>query len=124
MKNSAQFNPLDNEPEVLPPYRPNARNSDPETSHEAAEENRQVHFNRQCREVLKIVKKHPGRSSKHLAELAFADWLNGGDLASRPPDRYAIARRLSDLRELGKVENRYDKGKEIRCATGILWWPV
>ena len=110
---------------VIVPYRPNARNSDPETSHEAAEENRQVHFNRQCREVLKIVNRHPGRSSKHLAELAFEDWLDRTvDLVSRPPDRHAIARRLSDLREIGKVENRYEAGKEIRCATGILWWPV
>ena len=111
------------------PWRPGARLTDPDTSHEADEKQRQ-RFGKQAREVLAIVKRHPGRSSKHLATIIYAEYLNSEIRNDRlPMDRYAIARRLSDLREIGRAENRYhaelghpDFGKICRSPTGILWW--
>ena len=109
--------------------RPGARVTDPETSHQADEKTRKGTFNAQCREVFQIVKKHPGKSSKQLAAIIYAEWLGSGNMERKPLDRYQIARRLSDLRELGKVENRYhaelghpEFGQICKSPTGIRWW--
>lgn len=111
------------------PLRPGARTTDPETSHQADAETRKGKFNAQCREVFQIVKKHPGKSSKALAAIVYSEWIASGDMTSKPLDRYQIARRLSDLRELGKVENRYyaelghpEFGQICKSPTGIMWW--
>lgn len=64
---------------------PRSRRSDPETSHEAAEQvRRSGELGRQQRAVLEAVKAHPGKTAVELARLAGLD-------------RYAVSRRLPEL---------------------------
>jgi hypothetical protein len=65
----------------------------------------------QCRAALALVVAHPGKTSMELAAL--------GTL-----DRYQLARRLPDLREIGRVRNGEDR---VCTASGRLastWWPA
>ncbi len=72
---------------------PLARNSDPISSFEAAEELvNSGELETQNRQVLTALKLHPGLSSKKLAEVS---GLN----------RYTVARRLPGLRDKGQVQN-------------------
>lgn len=74
----------------LPPL---ARNSDPLSSFEAAEELVESgRLGKQEQEVLAALKLHPGLSSKRLAETC--------DL-----NRYTVARRLPGLRDKGLAKN-------------------
>ena len=91
---------------------PAARNTDPVTSHLAAQAvtesgSRQSH-NQQC---LKEVRKNPGASS---AKIAKATGL----------DRHEAARRLSDLNGIS-----VEKGEPARCKLCkgklcVTWWPI
>lgn len=99
-----------NPPKLLPcwDHFP-AAYSDPKTSHIAAVKSLD-RINRQCQEVLAALKGADGSTSDELANAAAG--LN----------RYATARRLSDLRHQGLVrqgEARLSKVSKRLCVT---WW--
>ena len=109
-------------------YRPptrRARNTDPETSHEAAT-NAEVTglITRQARECLKYLIKFPGRTSAELGVLA-KDGAGGlpplGDRA-----RHIFGRRLPELAklEVGLAE----RGERRKCTAhgtnAVTWWPT
>lgn len=79
---------------------PAARNSDPVTSHLAAEEITAsgVRFSQQ-RQVAHAVRRHPGHTSQELAELTGLD-------------RYMLARRLPECETAGRVR----KGPMRNCS--------
>lgn len=88
-----------------------ARNSDPDTSHEAAERiTESGERERQAQRVLLCVKLYPGRTSAEIAGLMFED-------------RQMPARRLPELVTAGAVE----RGPKRKCAVAetnaITWWP-
>ena len=87
---------------LFPEHRRLARNSDPETSHEAAQKAvRSGTVGRQCALVLDLVRAWPNSTSGELA------WY------SAELDRYAVSRRLADLHTKGLVE----KGPSRVCRS-------
>ena len=91
---------------------PAARNTDPVSSHLAAEEvTVKGTRGRQQRVVLWAVAANPGRTSRELASIC--------DL-----DRYQVARRLPELENAGLLE----KGPMRRCSAGrreaVTWKAV
>lgn len=89
-----------------------ARNTDPETSHEAARHMVDSGARRaQQQRVAAAVRKHPGLTSRELAEVAGMD-------------RHMVARRLPELEGDGIVVHgapRKCRISEMRCQT---WLPV
>lgn len=89
-----------------------ARNTDPETSHEAARHMVDSGARRaQQQRVAAVVRKHPGLTSRELAEVAGMD-------------RHMVARRLPELEADGIVVHgapRKCRISEMRCQT---WLPV
>jgi hypothetical protein len=87
---------------------PRSRRSDPETSHEAADEvRRSGELGRQQLAVLAAVKRWPGLTSLELA-------------ARMQVSRYVTARRLPELSPWVR------KGPEFRVVNGrrhVTWWP-
>ena len=55
--------------------------------------------------AMELVEKYPGRSSKQLAELGKVD-------------RYMLAKRLPELREMNLVRTTHEGKDDMR------WWPV
>lgn len=104
------FDDLHREP-LAPPVSPKlaaARRTDPESSHEAAEQmNESGAANRQRERVVDLVFQHPGLTSKELAEKC-------DDL-----DRHQIARRLPEAEQVGQVERREGAGRNKQ----VTWWP-
>ena len=98
--------------------KPVARRQDPESSKAAG---RAVTASGcregQLRQVLELVKRHPGSTSLELAASAERD----GDASL---DRYVIARRLPELESAGLVK----RGQERSCTVGrrsaLPWWPA
>lgn len=89
-----------------------ARNTDPDTSHEAAERiTESGERARQAQRVLLCVTLYPGRTSAEIAGLMFAE-------------RQMPARRLPELVTAGAVE----RGPKRKCAVAetnaITWWPA
>lgn len=92
---------------------PNARITDPESSHVAGEENTASgERESQMQRVLTAVRNGPGRTSLEMARINYLD-------------RYVVARRLADLEHLGLVH----KGdmRPCLCAknnrAAVTWWP-
>jgi len=91
---------------------PAARNSDPETSHLAAEEiTKSGKRKAQQQKVLNAVKKFPNRTSAEIA--------NRSKL-----DRYAVARRLPELATAGLVKRGNARQCRINHRQAIVWSPV
>ena len=94
------------------------RNTDPESSHEAAERvTRSGKAASQRERVYGAVKLHPGWPARGLADfLAFLD-----SRLSRSEWYYAVCRRLSELRSKGLIrsELREHEGKKLQH-----WYPV
>lgn len=91
---------------------PAARNTDPETSHLAAEENtRSGRRAVQQHAVLAAVMAQPGLTSRELAQAAGMD-------------RYVVARRLPEL-EAAKIV-RKGGARECRVSKrrAVTWWPA
>lgn len=91
---------------------PIARETDPETSHFAAEEvTASGRRATQQHSVLAAVRANPGRTSLELAEVMRSD-------------RYMVARRLPELEAAGLVW----KGPARKCVVGnrmaVTWWPA
>ena len=82
------------------PDAPRARRSDPLSSHRAADAIA-PHLSGQRRAVWEALKRHPGRSSKELAEVSGLD-------------RYLIARRLPELEQFGLVERVGSDSRDVR----------
>ena len=82
------------------PDAPRARRSDPESSHRAATEVA-PHLSGQRRAVWEALSRHPGRSSKELAEVSGLD-------------RYMVARRLPELEQYGLVERAGSGSRDVR----------
>ena len=92
--------------------RPLARNTDPMTSHQAAEDaaksGRVVsHIDR----IVSAIKEHPGKTSAELAQITGLE-------------RHEAARRTSDAHALAMVV----KGRARKCSlsnrNAMTWWPV
>lgn len=89
-----------------------ARASDPATSHQAARESAASETRRsQLRLVMEAVKVAPGLTSAELG--AFLNM-----------DRYAVARRLPELRRVGLVTNGPAKHCSRTGKVGITWNPT
>lgn len=93
-----------------------SRASDPATSHAAADAAAGL-AERQKRDTLAVLDRHQGLTSRELAETEAA--------RSYGLDRYALARRLSELRDRdGRVRN----GPPRRCGQSgrqaLTWWVV
>ncbi len=91
---------------------PAARNTDPETSHLAAEENtlsgrRAV----QQHAVLAAVMAHPGLTSRELAQAAGMD-------------RYVAGRRLPELEAAKRVRKGEARECRVSKRRAVTWWPV
>jgi len=88
---------------------PRCRNTDPETSREAADN---APIGEQCTDVLIALRQHPGVSSRRLAELSGLD-------------RHTVGRRFSELRLKGLAHKRLDPftGKASRDEYGERVWP-
>lgn len=92
---------------------PNARATDPESSHLAGDHVTLSGVRAtQGQVVLQAVKQAPGRTSREISH-PFGMSL----------DRYAVARRLADLEDMGLVY----KGESKRCliagTMAVTWWP-
>lgn len=89
---------------------PAARNSDPVTSHLAAEEITAsgVRFSQQ-RQVADAVRRHPGHTSQELAELTGLE-------------RYMLARRLSECETAGTVKRGEPKRCSVTGRQALTWW--
>jgi len=97
---------------------PAARNTDPETSHAAADNitssgKRASHQ----RQILDLLRRCDGRTSAELAVLAEREGFPH-------LDRHEVARRLSDLDKAGLVR----KGASVVCKAhgtrAVSWWCV
>jgi hypothetical protein len=89
---------------------PRSRRSDPETSHEAAEQvRRSGDLGRQQLAVLEAVKRWPGLTSLELA-------------ARLNLDRYQVARRLPEIEAALRV--RRGDIKSINGRNHLTWWPL
>lgn len=91
---------------------PIARESDPETSHLAAEEvttsgRRAV----QQHAVLAAVMAHPGLTSRELAQAAGMD-------------RYVVARRLPELEAAKRVRKGEARECRVSKRLAVTWWPA
>lgn len=83
-----------------------ARNTDPESSHEAAESFEKVAAGQQRQQVIDAVYKWPGKTSKELAAL-------DGEL-----DRVQFARRLPECEDMGEIHRVKEGRKELRWFPG------
>lgn len=91
---------------------PIARETDPETSHLAAEEvttsgRRAV----QQHAVLAAVMAQPGLTSRELAQAAGMD-------------RYVVARRLPELEAAKRVRKGEARECRVSKRQAVTWWPV
>ena len=87
---------------------PRARNTDPETSHEAADAIKASgELGRQQMAVLAAVRRWPGLTSLELG-------------ARMKLDRWAVARRLP---ELEGVHVRKGEAKTVNGRRHVTWWP-
>jgi predicted transcriptional regulator len=97
----------------LAPRHP-ARQSDPVSSHYAAEEAVSSGLvGRQAGAVLQALRRFPRSTSRELSE-------------SSGIDRYAVGRRLSELRDAGLVDR--DDGDQRKCLVAgrkaCVWWCI
>lgn len=91
-------------------FRRRRREADPETSNIAA---RKVapHLADLQRDVLALVKQHPGRTAMELAR------IYGG------PDCRTIGRRLPELVEQGRLSRGDPRACEETGREATTWWP-
>ena len=90
---------------------PRARNTDPASSHEAANRQRKGRANSDAMIVLACVKTMPGATS---AELAMFYGL----------DRHMVARRLPDMEERGLVKRGAIRKCKAHGTNAVMWWPA
>ena len=98
--------------DLFTPSTARARNTDPATSHEAAaqvERSGSAEVDRV--RALQAVHQWPGSTSAELADRIGMD-------------RHAIARRLPELREAGKVENGDKRACCIKGTAQMTWWAM
>lgn len=89
-----------------------ARATDPATSHAAGVRVTQDGTRaRQAREVAEAVRETPGHTS---AEIAGIHGL----------DRYAVARRMTDVERAGLVSRGAPKKCDCSGRFAVTWWPV
>jgi hypothetical protein len=89
---------------------PAARSTDPATSHEAAKRvTRSGLRHRQMDDVVGLVERFPGRTSKELAEISMLD-------------RHMIARRLPDAEKVGLVMRGRPKVCSVSGGRAVTWW--
>ena len=88
---------------------PRARNTDPASSHEAANRQRKGRANTDAMIVLACVKTMPGATS---AELAMFYGL----------DRHMVARRLPDMEERGLVKRGEIRKCNAHGTNAVTWW--
>lgn len=92
-----------------------ARNSDPETSHEAAaKHNRSGNSAKHCIIVLRLVRLSPGLTAVELHASQDVSDL----------ERHEISRRLSDLERAGQVQKGPERKCEIRGTSMVTWYSV
>jgi hypothetical protein len=102
---------LFNEPVVPRVETPAARNTDPETSHEAAEAITASGVrHRQAKDVARAVRFYPGRTSAEIAALLMMQ-------------RHIPARRLPELETGGVVERGPKRKCTVAGTNAITWWP-
>lgn len=89
---------------------PRARNTDPSSSHEAADRQRKGSANTDAMVVLACIKAMPGSTS---AELAMFYGL----------DRHMVARRLPDLEERQLVRRGEIRKCKAHGTNAVTWWP-
>lgn len=89
---------------------PRARNTDPASSHEAAERQRKGRADSDAMAVLACVKTMPGATS---AELAMFYGL----------DRHMAGRRLPDLEERQLVRRGAIRKCKAHGTNAVTWWP-
>lgn len=98
---------------------PRSRATDPDTSHEAADQIRRTgELGRQQLAVLDAVRRWPGRTSAELGKL-IADDL--GQDATRW--RYTVARRLPELAPI-HVRRMKPRACEATGNPATTWWPA
>jgi len=87
---------------------PRARNTDPKTSHEAAEFIRGTAKKQQSK-AAEAVRTYPGQTSQELADLTGLD-------------RYMLARRLPEVE--GSLVSKGDTRRcQVSGRTATTWWP-
>lgn len=90
-----------------------ARRSDPETSHEAAQEVTDSGSADQQRSIVAaLVRKYPSRTSDELAQL------------TPRLDRWQAARRLPEVERAGLIQRGEARHSEVSGRKGVTWWPV
>lgn len=99
------------EPAVPRVETPAARNTDPDTSHEAAEAiTASGERHRQAQDVARAVRFYPGRTSAEIASLLMVH-------------RQMPARRLPELETGGVVERGPKRKCSVAGLNAITWWP-
>lgn len=98
------------------PYFPRARTTDARSSHEAAAAVEKSGLAKaQAQRVLAGIRRHPGSTSMELSRAARIE-------------RYAVARRLPELAEVGLVEKILPTDATAPCSVSgkraIRWRPV
>jgi CRP-like cAMP-binding protein len=89
-----------------------ARRTDPDTSHDAAEDvEREGHASRQREACLRVVRDTPGLTAAEIAQAAGLE-------------RHAPSRRLPELRDMGLVRNLDDRTCTVTRRLSMTWWPV
>lgn len=90
---------------------PRSRNTDPSSSHEAAERQRKGKANTDALAVLACVKTMPGSTSAELS-------------AFYGLDRHMVARRLPDLEERQLVKRGEIRKCKAHGTSAVTWWPA
>lgn len=95
-------------PRLLPCWdRPMASDKDPVTSHIAAQHARKFQ-DAQAQKVLEALRRANGSTSDELAQEGLS--------------RYAVARRLSDLRHAGLVRQGEARVSKVSKRLCVTWW--
>jgi len=101
---------------------PAAHRHDPPGSHEAAHVlTTSGHRQRQLDRVYSLLLRFPGRTAGELAAESALEALQAG---RESYDRYQVARRLYDLKELGLVLRGTCRSCEAAGTTQCTWWPA
>lgn len=90
---------------------PRSRNTDPVSSHEAAERQRKGKANTDAMRVLQTIRKAPGSTSAEIAAICGLD-------------RHAVARRCPDLEERQLVKRGEIRKCKAHGTNAVTWWPA
>lgn len=99
------------------PDPPRVRNTDPDTSQQAAESLGERALGARCQEVFALIEHYGGLTTHQIVQLS-------KDLPKGPWDRGNTARRITDLTQAGWIKDSGRRSIGPTGRRGIVWVPV